>query len=175
MLSADAVAEAVVGQAVDDFAAFVVAPAEHAPGRVVGVAADLGGGAAHGGVADLHAVAAGVKLVADGELLAERGAAAGVKAGIGRHAGQPALVVVDVGLAALHQAVLAEGLAGAAALRVVAVVGGLAERQIGDADLLAGRDTGELYRIKSRPTPPAASSQGSRAAQGRLLPFVGRY
>ena len=66
---AQAVAEAVVGQTVDDFIALVVAPAEHAPGSIVAVAAGLGSGAACRGVADLHAVAAGVKLVADCELL----------------------------------------------------------------------------------------------------------
>ena len=48
---AQAVAEAVVAQAVDDFTAFVITPAEHAPGGVVAVAAGLGGGAACRGVA----------------------------------------------------------------------------------------------------------------------------
>ena len=44
---------------------------EHAPGGFVAVGADLCCGTACRGVADLHAVAAGVKLVADGELLVQ--------------------------------------------------------------------------------------------------------
>ena len=77
-------------------------------------------------------------LLPDGELLVQGGAAAGIKAGIGRYVGQPALVVVDIGLAALHQAVLAEGFANTAVECVVAVVNGFAEGEVGDADLLAG-------------------------------------
>src|SRR5205823_1713848 len=62
--------------------------------------------------------------------------AAGVVAGIGLHTGQPALVVVVVGLVALGQAVLGQRLFDALVARVVDVVHRAGVGHVFDADLV---------------------------------------
>jgi hypothetical protein len=99
----DAVTVAVVLHVVDGVGggALVVHRAHHAAGGVVGVLAR------HAVADHLHAVAGGIEAVADVQLLTQLRAAAGVVAGVGRHAGEPAQVVVRLGLLALRSVALA--------------------------------------------------------------------